>query len=942
MMLLVFFVLLLAFSFSYLLKIYKNIENYGLYEQKLQNLITLDLTLETVFLKKYSFINSDSVLSSSRSFEKIIESLKMSRLEEEFGKESYQELLAIEQLHRSKIELSYRFLAPNARAANAIHYLFDLRKTIENKYPGNQQKHAVLDEILFELGRVMMGSSIETKRLSDTLKEIQTNTPDEQYYIFFAKQVEQFIDDTELMNRELAQNKHIFLQDAIKKLALGLSAKYEQNKKIAQSIVKGFFLAAFLNLLLLIYFYYRLKRKTVELKAFRYAIENSDNTIVITDADRNITFVNEAFELSTGYSKDEALGKKPSIMKSFIHGDDFYREMNTMLDHGEKWQGELINSRKDGTLFYEKASIVPIIIHGELVQYLAVKLDITEYIEQRQRLQQAAVVFEATADGVLIVDRNRHIIAVNSAYLEIFGYAREEIEGRESDVVTALERDTYADKKILTALTAKGHYSGKIESQTKDGKSIPVWLTITLVRDKSGDIQNYIIVYTNLEEVIEMEAKANFLAYHDSLTLLPNRAYIERDLAAIFERAKETGELLAFFFIDLDRFKVINDSLGHIVGDEMLVEVAQRLVKCAGERALVARFGGDEFVIICSSHLHKKSIGKMAEKILSVVREPIKVDDYSLNTTASIGIALFPDDAEDTGTIIKYADSAMYHAKQRGKDNYQFYTYQLSLDMETRLKIEQKLLHALERGELSLQYQPQYELKTKRLCGAEALLRWNSPELGAVSPEYFISVAEETGMIVKIGYFILEEAAKAYLHWKEEGVELEWIAINLSSAQFRQEDMLAKFQGIIDDSGIAMGNLEFEITERCMLEYSQENLGILDELRKRGGFIAIDDFGTGYSSMSYLKTLSIDKLKIDKSFVEGLPADVNDKEVTTAIIALSHSLGYKVVAEGIETKAQEDFLIGQGCEYGQGYYFSRPLESDALIEFAKRREKESK
>jgi len=477
-------------------------------------------------------------------------------------------------------------------------------------------------------------------------------------------------------------------------------------------------------------------------------------------------------------------------------------------------------------------------------------------------------------------------------------------------------------------------------NKTKSGKVLPVWLTITVVRDKIGAISNFIAIYTNLEEIIEMEEKADFLAYHDSLTRLPNRANFEREIVRIFDVAKSNHEKIAILFIDLDRFKVINDTLGHHVGDEMLIYLAKRIKNILRKDDLFARIGGDEFVIILDPLKAKENAAVMAEKILSVIREPIQVQNYHLNTTASIGIALYPDDGVGKSEIIKHADSAMYHAKENGKDRYEFYTEQLSIDIQLRLDLEQELKHALKKKELYLHYQPQYDLKSGKVSGAEALLRWYNLNLGQVPPDLFISVAEETGMIIDIGYFVFEEACREFIHWKEQGLNIDTVSVNISSVQFKEKNIFENFKKIIEKVGISPHNIEIEITENFIMEYSTTNLSILEDFRGLGCQISIDDFGTGYSSMSYMKSLPLDTIKIDQSFVTDLPYDIHDSEVSKAIIALSKSLGYKVIAEGIENELQEAFLRENRCDIGQGYYFGRPMGSSAFVAFVKEKNQE--
>ena len=937
LLLLIFFALILSFLFLYLQKIDGDIKNYDNYQQKLEKLISLDHQFENFFLRAYRYIDYDETSRVSREFEESLDFLKKSNIEKEFGQHIHKHIENIENMYEQKLQLLEHFKTLNSRVTNSIHYLYDLRKTIDKKYAGDSEQQELLDQVFFTIGQLLMDLPFDQKKLNKNILELKHYSKEYQEFGYFYQQSKQFFSDIEVIKKKLVQNREIKLFDEIDHTIQGLVDYYEYNRDQQKVITFSFFVFAFLILIILMFKYQQVRRTTRELQAFRYAIENSDNAIVITDKDRHIEYVNEAFELHTGYTKDEVFGENPNLLKSDLLSDDFYKEMNETLDRGEKWQGELINKRKDGALLYEKASIVPIIVNGELVQYLAIKLDITEYIETQQKMQQSAVAFETIGEGILITDEERKIISVNPAFIKMFGYTAEELIGKEPTVVSSSEDHTLFYQKLRKTLASKDRWSGRVEGITKSGMLIPVWLTITVVRDEEGNIQNSIVIYTSLQEIIEMEERVDFLAYHDDLTKLPNRTYIERELADIFELAGLSGEKVALLFIDLDRFKVINDTLGHHIGDGMLIVLSERIKKVVGANDLLARFGGDEFVVVINAVQEKRDAGLLAEKILAVIKKPIRVKDYHLNTTASIGIALYPDDGDEINVMIKHADGAMYHAKDRGKDNYQFYTRQLSVDMHMRHDLEQKLLHAIEKNELSLVYQPQYDLKSRKVIGVEALLRWSSPELGQVPPDHFIPVAEETGMIVEIGKFVLEKASRAYMLWREEGLELSWIAVNLSSVQFRQSDLLEDFSEIIKRTGIPAENIEMEITERCMMENTEENLLILTGFKKIGCSISIDDFGTGYSSMNYLKSFSLDKIKIDKSFVDNLPSDDNNREVSMAIIALSQSLGYQVIAEGIENKAQEDFLREQGCDYGQGYYFSRPLKSEALMSFIRNR-----
>ncbi len=449
------------------------------------------------------------------------------------------------------------------------------------------------------------------------------------------------------------------------------------------------------------------------------------------------------------------------------------------------------------------------------------------------------------------------------------------------------------------------------------------------------------LIHTYLK-ALKDKKDISYLAYHDVLTGLPNRTEFERVLTQRLQEKDRRNDRFTILFIDLDRFKIINDTLGHDIGDELLIILSRRIRKILRKKDLLARFGGDEFVVILEGTSSKNKVQLISKKLIESIKVPIYIKEYSLNTTASIGIARYPDDATDKSTLLKYADTAMYCAKENNRDTYAFYNDQLSIDIQRRLDLEQELVHALKQNEFTLHYQPQYDLKTQKITGAEALVRWNNINLGSVSPEEFIAVAEDTGSIIEIGYFIFRTACREFMRWKAAGLDINLIAINISSVQFRQPNAFENFKRIIEETGISAEHIEIELTERYIMEYSTENLTILDDLRELGCRISIDDFGTGYSSMSYLKRLSIDTIKIDKSFIMDLPDDIHDAEVAQAIIVLSQSLRYEVIAEGIETLEQESLLREYKCDMGQGYYFGKPMDADTFVQFVKEKSVEDK
>ena len=931
-----FFFLVLIALFLYLARIDKDIEHYDAYHYQLTKMRLLDYRFNTFFSRSYRFIDYDETVRLERDFEKSVSFLKTRDIQREFGKNIYARIEEVEELYTIKKEALEDFKALNARVTHSIYFLFDLMKKMEETVlRKDEKKRRLADDIFFTVSQILMDLPYDKSLFRQRLSQLEKFDDIDKKLYAFVRHGKQFLKDTEEIGKIKQKVSQIPLQKHLNGILKTLQEQYRQNRYWQKLIAFSLFLFAFVILSLLIVSYRRIRTNTRELQAFRYAIENSDNAIVLTNPKREIVYVNEAFEKRSGYTKEEVLGENPNILKSDLLSESFYKELNETLERGEIWQGELINRRKDGSLLYEKASIIPIYIDGELVQYLAVKLDITEYKEQQIRLKQAAAVYEMIGDGILVTDKEKRILAVNPAFEKMFGYTEEELVGKEPMLVRTLKEDAYFYRQMWDTLLANDRWAGKIHNQTKDGTVLPIWLTLTIVRDEHGEIENFIAIYTNLQEIIETQERAEYLAYHDSLTGLPNRAYFDLRINDILSVAKTQKQQVAVLFLDLDRFKVINDTLGHSVGDAMLVELAKRMHSLFREDVLFARMGGDEFVVTCIVKHGKDEVAAMAEKILATIREPIFVYDYYLNTTASIGIALFPDDGQEKYQIVKYADSAMYAAKEKGKDTYHFYNKQLSLDVQTRLGLEQELLHAIEEEELYLHFQPQYDLQTKRTVGAEVLLRWHSKVLGDVSPERFISIAEETGVIIKIGYYLFEEACKAFKRWERDGCAPERIAVNISAVQFRDDRFLETIEDILKRTEMAAEVIEIEITERFIMEYSKANMTILEDLRDIGCRISIDDFGTGYSSLSYMKRLPLDAIKIDRSFVTDLPENTHDTEVTRAIIALSKSLGYQVVAEGIENEDQEAFLLESGCDIGQGYYYAKPMDEEAFVAFLK-------
>ncbi|NWG86063.1 MAG: EAL domain-containing protein, partial [Hydrogenophilaceae bacterium] len=487
---------------------------------------------------------------------------------------------------------------------------------------------------------------------------------------------------------------------------------------------------------------------------------------------------------------------------------------------------------------------------------------------------------------------------------------------------------------LWSSLQRNGLWRGEIWNRRKDGSIYPEWLSISTLLDSNGQISNYIAIFTDITGNKEKEAYIEYLAQHDHLTGLPNRLLLRDRMEQAIVHSRRNGTKVAILFIDLDRFKLINDTLGHTTGDRLLQEVAERLKKLIREDDTVSRQGGDEFIILLQDIRNIAHIAHLAEKYLDALSAEYVIDGNHLHVTPSIGIALFPDDSDSMGELIKHADTAMYHAKALGRATYQFFTEKLNAALAERIAIENALRTALSRNEFKLFLQPQYRLGDARLLGAEALLRWQHPSEGMVLPGRFIPIAEESNLIEVIGQWVLEQAIQLLNEWREGPLANLHIAVNTSARQLNNPDFVTQISKLLERQPIDRSLLHLEITESVAMQDIERSLVQMRSLKSLGLHLAVDDFGTGYSSLSYLKQLPIDTLKIDRSFIEGIPEDAQDGIISLAIIKLAHTLQYEVVAEGVETLEQANFLKQADCDVAQGYYFARPMPIEQFIELA--------
>ena len=545
-------------------------------------------------------------------------------------------------------------------------------------------------------------------------------------------------------------------------------------------------------------------------------------------------------------------------------------------------------------------------------------------LQREDSLRLAATVFESSAEGILITDAQQRIISVNPALLAITGFRADEVLGNTPAMFASGRHDPEFYRQLWAAIARDGFWRGEIWNRRQSGDVFPQVLTITAVRDAAGVTTHYIGSFFDISDRKQAEERIHFMAHHDALTKLPNRTLLDDRLRQAIAKSRRSHEHTAVLFLDLDRFKLINDTLGHDVGDRLLERVAQALQGLLRETETVARLGGDEFIIVIPELTVIDRAAVVARKVIELVSQPHDIEGRVLHVTTSVGISIYPEDGTDPATLLRNADLAMYHAKESGRNNFQFFESAMNQVIQERVTVERDLRAGLERGEFLLHYQPQVDCRSGAIIGMEALIRWQHPERGLVTPYHFIGIAEETGLIVPIGEWVLGEACRQARRWHEAGQPDLRISVNLSARQFQQPDLHTRIGAVIRDTGIDPARLELELTESMLMVDPVAATEVLRQLAGLGIKMALDDFGTGYSSLAYLKRFPVTRLKIDQSFVRDLSIDANDAAIVSAVVAMATSLKLEVIAEGVETIEQLRYLEAHGCHAIQGYYFSRP------------------
>ncbi len=792
------------------------------------------------------------------------------------------------------------------------------------------------------------------------------------------------------------------------------------------------------------------------------ALAAADNAIIIADREAVIQWANPAFSRLTGYTLEETVGNHiRDLVKSGEQVATFYKALWSTILEGRVWHGEIVNKRKDGTLYHEEMTITPVRTESdEITHFIAVKQDITErkkseeslsnmnkrlnalieaipdaiffkdgesrwlvtnesaktlfklrdidwqgktelelaalrpayraaheacliddektwqsgqlmrfdetipdengkprHFEVRkvpvfdssdrrnglviigrdvterklteEQLREAAAVMRNTHEGVLITDTEPKIIAVNNAYSTITGYSAEEVIGKNPSLLSAGRADKAFYQAMWQEISARGYWQGEVWNRRKNGESYPQLLTISTVYDDQQVPVRYIGVFSDITLMKENQARLEYMAHHDPLTELPNRALVESRLQQELEQAHRHGHQDAVLFIDLDHFKQVNDSFGHLVGDELLCAAAKRLSLRLREGDTLGRLGGDEFILLLSMLNDTQDAAVVARDFIAALNEPFQLPSgHEVFIGGSIGISLFPQDGQTVSELMKNADAAMYLAKESGRNQFSFYTPELNADARNKLALENDLRRAILQNELTLHYQPKVDLRSGRIVGAEALSRWRLADGRWVPPAQFIPIAEKSGLILDLGSWVIEQSCRQIRAWQEDGLGDLCIAINISARQFLNGNLDIQLSQALDRHGIAAHHLEIELTESMLMQEPKRATATMHRLKQLGVKISLDDFGTGYSSLGYLSRFPIDTLKIDQSFVRGVVTEPDDAEIASAIIGLAHRLKLRVVAEGVETEAQLAFMRGNDCDELQGYYFSKALAAD--------------
>ena len=671
-------------------------------------------------------------------------------------------------------------------------------------------------------------------------------------------------------------------------------------------------------------------------KLLKSVINATPDWIFIKDTQFRYLFVNESLSDALNIPVDEFKGKtdeEVGFSKELVFGDESKGIRGFRADDEDVINGLGIHNSydpatfSDGSLHIFDTYKIPLLdSHDKIYGALGIARDVTERLDLETKLHQAATVFDNSNEGIFITDADANITAVNKAFSRITGYAEEEVLGQNPHLLASGKHDLLFYKNMWNELKAKGHWQGEITNKHKNGHLYPEWKTISVVKNDKDVVINYVAAFSDISELKKSQKALEYIAQHDQLTELPNRYLLITQLEQAILRAKRNKLQIALLFLDLDNFKQINDTLGHSIGDQVLKDVALKFKACIREEDIISRQGGDEFLVILEALHDPKEASVIAQKLINSLQKPFSINQHDFYIGVSIGISLFPGDGISSEQLIQNADTAMYQSKSSLKNSYSYFTPQLNQSTERLFKLENYLRVALEKNEIYVVYQPQIDIKDNQIYGFEALIRWAHPDLGLISPVEFIPIAESTGLINKIGQFVLYDSIKQIQYWNKKFKKNFCISVNISSRQFDNDDLPELINSLLIQHQCPAKYLKLEITESLLLQENSRVLELLTTIAKSKVQIALDDFGTGYSSLSYLKKYPINIVKIDQSFIRDIIKDEGDAILVKTIILMAEGLGMKTIAEGVETIEQLNYLKLENCHLIQGYYYSKPLK----------------
>lgn len=661
----------------------------------------------------------------------------------------------------------------------------------------------------------------------------------------------------------------------------------------------------------------------------RAEAEPRHEPVITMDMAGYLTGWNHGAQLLFGYTPEEAIGQHVLFLYTDETSDVAGDIPELFLDHGSPIL-EVRRRKKSGEAFRANLSLSHVLDeNNERIGMGAHLSEIADRLSIQDKQRLHARIIEDSDEGILITDTNERIVSVNSAFCRITGYSAAEAIGETPDLLRSGVHGADFRALVHAAMHGAGAWHGEIVGKRKNGEIFPQSVSIGVVRDIDDKITHAFSIFSDVSVLRAAEDRMQQIVNYDSLTGLPNRTLFHKLVAQSLTTARRNSDHCALLVIDLNRFTTINDTLGHEVGDELLRQVGQRFRATLRDEDILARVGGDEFVVALISIQKREHSGLVAEKLLAALELPFAIESHAVHVTASIGIAIYPEDGIDTAALLRFSDVAMKRAQGRGESSYLFYSPEMNIRAKEQWQLEAELRQALSRHQLSLHYQPKVSLRSGRIVGAEALVRWKHCEHGLIPPGKFIPLAEETGLIFDLGNWILDEACRQIRHWQDAGLEPIPIAVNLSARQFDRQ-LPERLLAAVERHGIPCELLRLEITESLLVRGTETVVPIMNELVAMGFSLSLDDFGTGYSSLSYLKKFPITTLKIDRSFVIGVPQDENDCAIAQAIVTMGKQLRQEIVAEGVETSAQMTFLRGLGCDQLQGFLFSPALDADAF------------